>query len=208
MGIFTRFAARELDLLKADLEHDTRTADLRRHLDTAQAEIERLMARILALQTENETLRRTNKTFRTTLREVTTQHGNERLVEHGEHRAQVARLEAELRGVTARADVAQANFEWNRLMFNKSEAERAMLTQHIVKMPVHAFELDRREGGETRPAVTPSDSNVAVPMGDATQTAIGGLARAIGLDFEDVGDEMARQLGITNNNTDGRLEHA
>lgn len=177
---------------------------------TLDATIGRLERELEHAQTERDTLRRVNASLRKTLVASQQLQINERLAILAEHRVQVARLETLLRAETARADTATANFEWNRLMFNKSEQERAVLMQHVLRVPIMPFELAREPvaaDDRTRPATSSAESGVAGPPGEATKTAIGGLAAAMGIDFEDVGDDFARALGVTNENPDGRIEH-
>jgi hypothetical protein len=165
---------------------------------------------LVKMQAERDTLRGQLKHWRTAYKTLVAEHSLERLKATSEHRAQVARLEAQLRAETTRADTATANFEWMRLMFNKADQEVSTLMQHTLNVQRMPFELAREPlaaDDKPRPAVSSAESGVAVPVGDATQTAIGGLATSLGLDFEDVGDELAHALGVTNDNPHGRLEH-
>ncbi len=93
-----------------------------------------------------------------------------------EERERTARAEGALDLAHEQLVVAQNNFEWARVRLNAVEAERAELLRALVKLPIYPVSIER----ETTPE---SVSPAGVPL-------------TVGFDFEDVGDDAARRMGI------------
>jgi hypothetical protein len=74
-----------------------------------------------------------------------------------------------------RADLAQNNFEWARVRLNQVEQERATLIATLLKTPIAALELERQH--------IPEQGSGLPHLSDAL--------------FDDVGDDVARTLGLT-----------
>jgi hypothetical protein len=92
-------------------------------------------------------------------------------IENGALHAKVAEIEK------SRA-IAQNNFEWARLRMNQIEEERSALFYRVanIQLPAMAIERSGRESmAETKPLLDEIMKNIT---------------------FDDVGDEVARKLGV------------
>jgi hypothetical protein len=89
-------------------------------------------------------------------------------------RERCARAEGALDLAQRQLEIAQNNFEWARLRLNQIETERSAILQALVKVPIVPLAIERAE----------------------TTTSGNGLPNTVGFDFEDIGDDAARRLGI------------
>lgn len=92
-------------------------------------------------------------------------------------RERCARAEGALDLAHEQLAIAQNNFEWARVRLNAVEAERAELLRALIKIPLYPTTIEREA-----PPQTP----------DLT----GAVTGALGIDFEDLGDELAGRLGL------------
>lgn len=88
-------------------------------------------------------------------------------------RERSARVEGALDIAQRQLAIAQNNFEWARLRLNQIEAERSALLSALTKVPIAPMVIER-----------------------ADQIQDDALPQAVGFDFEDVGDDAARRMGI------------
>jgi hypothetical protein len=100
-------------------------------------------------------------------------------------------LETEKTALTQQLAALRASFEWLTQHVNRLERERAVLLQRVLGVTLPVPEIGR--------ASEPDRVGVATPPTAPTQpdysTTIAGL-QALGAAFEDVGDELAAQLGL------------
>lgn len=169
--------------------------DMERTALNASTEAERKRA-------ELDAAKKGAKQLRKVISDITAQHATATHQARHDFMLQIIALEAKVTGLTASRDTAQANFEWARLMFNKGEAERAILTARIIERPVQPFSIDR-EAAPPPPADGTAGAAGMKPEGvdrpqptAALETAIGGIASRFGVNFEDVGDDEAQRQGI------------
>lgn len=99
---------------------------------------------------------------------------------------EIAKLHARIEEIQKRADIAQNNAEWMRVMLNRAEEQNAALFQRVLAVSAPRVEIDRPSHA---PLTQPS------PVG-VSDTVVGQIASGIGIDFEDVGDDAARKMGI------------
>lgn len=85
--------------------------------------------------------------------------------------------------------------EWFRLRVNQLERERALLLQRALQLPIEAPELLREE--PARPLAPPTTHDLVHGNG---------LPHLAGVDFEDVGDDLAASLGI-HHDSEGRIRY-
>lgn len=90
-----------------------------------------------------------------------------------------------------RAEKAELNFEWMRVRVNQLERERAVLLQRALEVPIEAPELLRDD-----PRPLPPQEIVRA----------NGLPNLAGIDFEDIGDELAQSHGILHDE-EGRIRY-
>lgn len=151
------------------------------------------------LQAEVDAIKKGTKQLRKAVTDITAQHATSMQQQRYDFMLKIAELQTRVIALTAARDTAQANFEWARLMFNKGEEERAILTSRVLERQVQAFTIDREPVTQTPPAepgpARPTDRPIP-PTGDVVEQAIGGLANRFGVLFEDVGDEEAKRMGL------------
>lgn len=99
---------------------------------------------------------------------------------------EIAKLHARIEEIQKRADIAQNNAEWMRVMLNRAEEQNAALFQRVLSVSTPRVEIDRPNHA---PLTQPS------PVG-VSETLVGQIASGIGIDFEDVGDDTARKMGL------------
>lgn len=158
-----------------------------------------------ALRKELEATRAAIEADRTALREAAVAlHGH--VTADGHEAVQVAQRvaaeamrtrEADAREralLEARVAVADVNFGWCRQLVNQLQAtQAALLGQRGISVPQVAFAAPAPTTGPAMPAATGSGTP------GAFDDSLDGLADAMGVSFDDVGDEAARRL---------KLEHA
>lgn len=88
------------------------------------------------------------------------------------------------------AELEAAN-DWLRVRLNQCERERAMLLQRALSIPIEAPELLREEPR---------------PLAPREVLNANGLPNLAGIDFEDVGDDLAASLGIAHDQ-EGRIRY-
>lgn len=151
---------------------------------------------------ELEATKKGAKQLRKMINELTAQHATAMHQQRHDLTLEIIKLGERLAGTTAARDTAQANFEWARLMFNKGEAERAILTSRIIERQVQPFSIDREAApppptdGSAGAAGEPAVGVDRPKPTAAIDTAIGGLASRFGVIFEDVGDDEAKRQGL------------
>lgn len=97
----------------------------------------------------------------------------------------LGKAEARAYEAEKKADRAVNNFEWARLRMNELERTNAMFLTRVLNMPVAAFQLDREDTpGPAAPPAAPREPGVPLGVGVPNASM-----------FEDVGDEVAAQLG-------------
>lgn len=84
--------------------------------------------------------------------------------------------------------------DWLRLRVNQLERERAQLLQRALQLPIEAPELLREEPARLAP---PSTQDLL---------RANGVPQIAGLDFDDIGDELAESLGI-GHDSEGRIRY-
>ena len=151
---------------------------------------------------ELEAAKKGAKQLRKMINEMTAQHATAMHQQRHDLMLEIIKLGERIAGAMAARDIAQANFEWARLMFNKGEAERAILTSRIIERPVQPFSIEREASPPPPTDGTAGAAGEPVVGVDrpkntaAIDTAIGGLANRFGVIFEDVGDEEATRQGL------------
>lgn len=85
--------------------------------------------------------------------------------------------------------------EWLRVRVNQLERERALLLQRALALPMEAPELLREE--PARPIAPPTTHDLV---------RANGLPHLAGIDFDDLGDELAQSLGI-DHDSEGRIRY-
>lgn len=85
----------------------------------------------------------------------------------------------------------KAMADWLRVRVNQLERERALLLQRALAVPIEAPELLR----EAPQMLPPRDVQSA-----------NGLPNIAGVDFEDIGDELAQSLGVFHDH-EGRIRY-
>lgn len=96
-----------------------------------------------------------------------------------DERERCARAEGQLDLAHEQLAIAQNNFEWARVRLNQVEAERATFLSALLHLPIAPPAIEREE-----------------PPQPATATPGVGLPISLGFDFEDVGDDAARRMGL------------
>lgn len=166
-----------------------------------------LEAQLEAARAENEALRRTLRETqeategdRAALREAATslhahlQAGNDQLTRAAEKMMEdaeraVARERQKVAALHERVAVADTNFGWCRTLVNMMQAERtSLLSQRGIIVPTMSL-----TDTPTSPAAPPV-AGIGVP---GTFDDADALASAMGVSFEDVGDDAARRLKLT-----------
>ncbi len=158
------------------------------------------------MRAELDAAKKGAKQLRKVIADMTAQHAATMQHQRHDFMLTIVELQTRVTGLTAQRDTATANFEWARLMFNKGEHERAILTSRIIERPVQAFTIDREPGtppqttapadGSAGPTAPKSGLDRSLPVGEVTEQVIGGLANRFGVIFEDVGDDEAKRLGV------------
>lgn len=85
----------------------------------------------------------------------------------------------------------EATAEWTRVRLNQCERERAMLLQRALALPIEAPELIR------------DDPRPLPPPGPVNGTGLPNLA---GVDFDDLGDDLAQSIGVFHDE-EGRIRY-
>lgn len=204
MAFFTRSKVfgdndeNEREIIRLRTEVET----LRRDVRIAQQQMFEAHEKVERQRGELDEARAGAKKLRKVIKEMTAQHDHALMQQRHDFTLQVNELAVKVTGLTAQRDTAQANFEWARLMFNKGEAERAILTSRILERPVQPFTIEREAApppptdGTAGAAGKPAEGVDRPKPTAAMDTAIGGLANRFGVIFEDVGDDEARAQGI------------
>jgi chromosome segregation ATPase len=154
------------------------------------------------LRAELEAAKKGAKQLRKMINELTAQHATAMHQQRHDLTLEIIKLGERVTAATAARDTATANFEWARLMFNKGEAERAILTSRIIERPVQPFSIEREASpppptdGTAGAAGEPAAGVDRPKPTAAIETAIGGLANRFGVIFEDVGDDEAKRQGL------------
>ncbi len=174
-----------------------RLESFQRAIELADKQLAEASEKFERQRAELEASKKGAKQLRKMIIELTAQHATAMHQQRHDLTLEIIRLGERVTAATAAKDTATANFEWARLMFNKGEAERAILTSRIIERQVQPFAIEREPtDGSAGPPTEPAAGVERPKPTAALDTAIGGLANRFGVIFEDVGDEEAKRQGL------------